>query len=258
MTKSDYEYNDIIFSLRKIGLEQGDSVFIHSNLGFFGKLKDANDSTDYNRFFKNAIFEVIGEQGTMITPTFSYSFCNSERFDVKETPGICGMFSEFIRKDTTSTRSNDPNFSISAIGKYADFFTRDCSSHSFGKSSFWERFLGKKGRICNFNFDSASTLFHYIEKILNVSYRFDKKFQGELKIGDKYETRSFEHFVYDKNKPQHTPNFEKFHNKAMELKKVNICNLGRGQITCISAEDTLNLIKKEIKIKPDFLIDGQI
>ena len=59
MTKSDYEYNDIIFSLRKIGLEQGDSVFIHSNLGFFGKLKDANDSTDYNRFFKNAIFEVI-------------------------------------------------------------------------------------------------------------------------------------------------------------------------------------------------------
>ena len=66
------------------------------------------------------------------------------------------------------------------------------------------------------------------------------------------------YFVYDKNKPQHTPNFEKFHNKAMELKKVNICNLGRGQITCISAEDTLNLIKKEIKIKPDFLIDGQI
>ena len=52
MTKSDYEYNDIIFSLRKIGLEQGDSVFIHSNLGFFGKLKDANDSNDYNRFFK--------------------------------------------------------------------------------------------------------------------------------------------------------------------------------------------------------------
>ena len=25
-----------------------------------------------------------------------------------------------------------------------------------------------------------------IEKILNVSYRFDKKFQGELKIGDKF------------------------------------------------------------------------
>ena len=72
MTKSDYEYNDIIFSLRKIGLEQGDSVFIHSNLGFFGKLKDANDSNDYNRFFKNAIFEVIGEEGTMITPTFSF------------------------------------------------------------------------------------------------------------------------------------------------------------------------------------------
>ena len=79
-----------------------------------------------------------------------------------------------------------------------------------------------------------------------------------MKNINKYEIKSFEHFVYDKNKLQHTPNFEKFHNKAMELKKVNIWDLGRGQITCISAEDTLNLIKKEIKIKPNFLIDGQI
>lgn len=258
MKKNEYEYNDIVYALKNVGLEKGDSVFIHSNLGFFGKMKDATVSDDYNNFFKNAIFEIIGENGTLITPTFSFSFCNSKKFDVEQTPGVCGMFSEFIRKNNMSMRSNDPNFSISAIGKYAKFFTENCSSHSFGQSSFWERFLTKKGKICNFNFDSASTLFHHIEKILNVSYRFDKKFQGELKIGDKFVEKEFKHFVYNKNKPEHAPNFEKFHNKAMKLKKVKISNLGRGQITCITAEDTLEIIKNEIVIQPNFLITGDI
>jgi len=258
MQKSDYEYNQIVSSLRNVGLKEGDSIFIHSNLGFFGKMKDANNSNDYNEFFKNAIFEVIGKNGTLVTPTFSYSFCNSEKFDIEQTPGICGMFSEFIRKKNESARSNDPNFSICAIGKYAKLFTENCSSHSFGKFSFWERFLDKKGIVCNFNFDSASTLFHYIEKMLNVNYRFDKKFQGELKIGEEFVRKEFKHFVYDKNKPEHAPNFEKFHNKAMELKKVKISNLGRGQITCITAENTLSIIKNEINIHPNFLIDGNI
>ena len=68
----------------------------------------------------------------------------------------------------------------------------------------------------------------------------------------------FKHFVYDKNKPEHAPNFEKFHNKAMELKKVKISNLGRGQIVCITAADTLEIIKNEIMIEPNFLIAGNI
>ena len=74
MKKNEYEYNDIVYALRNVGLEKGDSVFIHSNLGFFGKMKDATVSDDYNNFFKNAIFEIIGENGTLITPTFHFHF----------------------------------------------------------------------------------------------------------------------------------------------------------------------------------------
>ncbi len=31
MKKNEYEYNDIVYALRNVGLEKGDSVFIHSN-----------------------------------------------------------------------------------------------------------------------------------------------------------------------------------------------------------------------------------
>ena len=123
------------------------------------------------------------------------------------------MFSEYIRNDAKSKRSNDPNFSVSAIGENAEYFTQHCQSHSFGKDSFWERYLRKNGKFCNFNFDSGSTFFHYVEKLLGVPYRYDK-----------------------------------------ELKKAKISNLGKGQIVCISAKNTFDLIKNEIISNPNFLI----
>ena len=254
MNKYDYTVQNILDSLKQVGLKNGDSIFTYSNLGFFGKLKNAETSEDYCAAFRDAIFKIIGNEGTLVVPTFSYSFCNSTRFNVSSTPSVCGMFSEYIRNDAQSKRSNDPNFSISAIGESAEYFTQDCQPHSFGKDSFWERYLKKNGKFCNFNFDSGSTFFHYVEKILDVPYRYDKEFKGFLKLDNKYVEKVFAHYVYDKEKPENGPDFEKFHKKAIELKKVKISNLGKGQIVCISAKNTFDLIKNEIIPNPNFLI----
>ena len=254
MNKYDYTVQNILDSLKQVGLKKGDSIFTYSNLGFFGKLKNAETSEDYCAAFRDAIFKIIGNEGTLVVPAFSYSFCNSTRFNVSSTPSVCGMFSEYIRNDTRSKRSNDPNFSVSAIGENAEYFTQYSQSHSFGKDSFWERYLKKNGKFCNFNFDSGSTFFHYVEKILDVPYRYDKKFKGFLKLDNKYLEKVFVHYVYDKEKPENGPDFEKFHKKAIELKKVKISNLGKGQIVCISAKNTFDLIKNEIIPNPNFLI----
>ena len=170
MNKYDYTVQNILDSLKQVRLKKGDSIFTYSNLGFFGKLKNAETSEDYCAAFRDAIFKIIGNEGTLVVPAFSYSFCNSTRFNVSSTPSVCGMFSEYIRNDAQSKRSNDPNFSISAIGESAEYFTQDCQPHSFGKDSFWERYLKKNGKFCNFNFDSGSTFFHYVEKILDRPY----------------------------------------------------------------------------------------
>ena len=254
MDNFQYTKEDIINSLNEVGLKKGDNIFTHSNLGFFGKLRDAESSMDYCSIFKEAILSVIGSSGTLVVPTFSYSYCNNQIYDPKNTPSVCGIFSEFIRKEQYSKRSLDANFSITSIGSKAEYFTENCSSHSFGKNSFWERFLLENGKFCNFNFDSGSTFFHYVEKILNVPYRFDKNFSGTSIINKNEIKNSFIHFVYDKSIPSHEPNFEKFHKKAIELKLVKTSNLGKGQIVCISAQNTLELIKIKIKSNPNFLI----
>lgn len=251
---ADYSYEDIVNALLDVGLKTGDNVFVHSNIGFFGRMKDGNTPEDYCRSFKKAIFEVIGEEGTLIVPTFSYSFCWGQEFNVNITPGTCGFFSEFIRNDPTSLRLNDPNFSISAIGKNALIFTNIFSPHSFGSESFWEKFYERNGVICNFNLNSGfSTMIHYFEKENDVFYRFDKGFKGLLKYDNMEKEVEFFHFVYDYNFPEHAPEINNFHQIALFENKVKISNLGKGQVIMIKAIDMGSIIKKYLKIDPYFL-----
>ena len=256
MEKSDYSMKDIIQALRNVGIDDGDNIFIHSNIGFFGRLDGGNDRENYYRIFKDAIFEVIGDAGTLVVPTFSYSFCWNKVFDKEKTPGICGIFSEMVRMDPQSLRSDDANFSIATIGKNAEYFTKDTSAHSFGEKSFWKRFLKCDGKFCNFNYDSASTFIHYVEKLIDVEYRYDKIFPGKFVSSSKEIDGTFYHFVYDLDKSENSPDFTKFDKCAKKLGKAKIADLGRGQIVSISAKDTIELIKKEINKDPGFLIKG--
>lgn len=252
----DYSQEDIVSALSKVGITSGDSILIHCNLGFFGRLKNAATEQDYYRIYKEAIFELIGSSGTLITPTFSYSFCNGTVYDKDTTPGVCGFFSEMIRKDPQSLRSNDPNFSVAAIGKNAEYFTKGAPQHSFGRNSIGERFVEYNGKICNFNFNSASLVVHYTEKLLNVPYRHDKAFHGKrMEDGILKESICY-HFVRDLDKPDDFPDFTKFDKKAKEQGYTKTANLGRGQIVSISAKDTVELITIGLKSDPSFLTKG--
>ncbi len=255
---ANYCKKDIIKALINLGITKGNNLFSHSNIGFFGKLDEAKSSTDYYKIFKEVIFEVIGKEGTLVCPTFSYTFCKKQNFDVKNTPGVCGLFSELMKNDEESIRSEDANFSVVAIGKNARYFTEKVPDYSFGKDSFFDKFLKKDGIFFNFNFDSASTFVHYVERELKVPYRWDKGFEGFVINGDKKEKRTFYHFVCDLENKNHSPDFTKFDKKAKESSLAQTVNLGKGQIVKITAKNTFELIKQELKTTPNFLIKGDL
>lgn len=253
----DYSGEDIGSALAEVGVSFGDSIFIHSNIGFFGKLKGAKVKEDQYRIFKEAIFRVIGKTGTLTVPAFSYSFCKGEMYDRNSTPSVCGLFSEMVRNDPQALRSEDANFSICSIGAKAGLYTKDSPEHSFGRNSFWERFLENDGKFCNFNFDSGSTFIHFVEKSLNVSYRHDKAFRGVSHISGKMEEKVFYHYVYDMENMEHAPDFPKFDRAAKAIGMTRISELGRGQVVVIRAKDVFDLIRKEYSKDPQFLIKGE-
>jgi len=253
---ADYTYKDIVNVIKKLGLKKGDRIFSHSNIGFFGRCEGINNAQNLCEQFKNAFFEVIGQEGTLIVPTFTYSFCHKEVFEPKTTVSNMGLFSEYIRNLPEAIRSFDGNFSVSAIGKDAEYFTENTPEYSFGKGSFWDKFKSYDGKFVNLNFDSGSTYIHYVEKRLDVPYRWDKPFDGIIKIDDKTQNARFYHYVWDPEIPDHCPDFIKF-DRLAKLKGIAKQEyLGKGTVLVISAIDTYNLIKEELSKDISFLLKG--
>lgn len=252
----NYTVDDFKEALVNADIKAGDNVFIHSNIGAFGLLKDANNATSYCSSLLEALISVIGSNGTVVVPAFSYSFFNKTTFDFKNTKSVCGVFSEYIRTLPQSYRNIDPNFSVAAIGKKAKELTKGIVFNSFDKNSFFDRFLNCSGKICNFNLDAASTYIHYVEKSLNVPYRFDLGFNGTILYNNAELKCRFYHFASPIDTNKFRANFTKFDNYVRNNNISKTSNVGKGQIVSISAENTYNVIKKQLQINSDFLING--
>jgi len=253
----DYDRYDLRKSLIELGLKKGDVVFTHNNLGFFGRPKDIKHKDNLCSLFFEEIFHVIGETGTLAVPTFTYSFPKKEVFDVQETPSQMGIFSEWVRKNIDSIRSEDPCYSISAIGLKAKELTKDTPENSFGKNSFFEKFHNLNGVIVNMNFDAGSTFIHYVERELRVNYRFDKSFNGLIKRGNlTYETISTIWVRYMSNDCL-ILNTKSFTEVALDKKYFKKKALGKGQIGLISAKNTYSCIQETIDYRPWFLTHAE-
>lgn len=257
MAKYHYAYQDIVASLRSVGLKEGDTVFIHSNIGFYGRMENAENADMLCHGFFQALKEVLGENGTMVVPTFSYSFCHNEEYHVNTTVSGCGMFSEYVRKQDEVIRSSDPNFSVAAWGKLKEYYTENCAHESFGKGSFWERFLAQKGKILCMNMDCGSTFVHYVENVNQVSYRYNKAFNGELwDREENYKRDYFVHYVYELDRPQDGPFFGRLDQKCREQGLCSISNLGKGTMLAMDAAQYADLITDTLRTEPFFLTIG--
>lgn len=252
----DYSKKDFVAALRQAGISSGQIVLSHSNIGFFGIPSEGNDRETADRIVLEGFLDVLGKSGTLIVPTFTYSFCKNETFDPDLSQSTCGPWSEYVRTQSTARRSLDPLFSVAAIGKQSREMTKDMPLECFGKGSFWERFLRADGVICNLNVWVISTFIHYIEKKLNVPYRYDKLFQGTLFLGGKINQGRAVYFCQDGSNPDTRASTELFDEIALTSGLAVKIPVGRGYITKITARDVERLIRKTIAKQPYFLIEA--
>jgi aminoglycoside 3-N-acetyltransferase len=254
---SNYKIDDIRIALSKLGLVNGDTIFIHSNLFHFGILSNVTISIDeYSRVFYEELINLIGRNGTLIVPTFSYSFMKNEVYNPENSVSSMGVFSEYIRQEPNSIRSLDPNFSIACIGLNCEYYIRQDTNHSFGINSFFHKFYINNGKFINMNLDAGTTFIHFIEKQEKVHYRFDKKFCGHLIIGDNLKQDCYYHFVYDLNNNYNEPDFSRVEDLLIGKDSIKKVNLGLGRLLSFAAKDYYEVISNELKINKNFLIKG--
>ena len=163
-------------------LQPNDLVFLFSSILGLGKLEDGLETIE------KAFQEVI-PQGTIIVPTFSYSWGKGESFNTYTPCPEMGSFSNFTLNQKNYFRTNNPNFSV-CIRKN-NFNTKlvsnflDISNDCFGKNSIFDKVFeySLKNRAWILLLGGAfndvkyrSTFIHYAQQKVGVPHRYIKSF----------------------------------------------------------------------------------
>lgn len=248
--RSQYSRSDLSATLASMPVEPGDVLFMHSNIGFFGRMEGAGSMDDICATFAEALLERLGPNGTLVVPTFTYSFPKGEIFDPVKSSSAMGAFSEWVRQHPEAQRSVDPSYSVAALGARALELTEQVGQNSFGQGCFFERFDRLNGTVLNLNFDAGSTYLHYIERKMGVPYRFDKTFDGV--ICEEGQERAAQNTISVRYLSDDLTGaaFEPFHKVALERGDFQTWALGRGQMGTIRASACRRLLEEVLPERP--------
>lgn len=168
--KAERATTELCAGLRRIGVAPGDCLVVHCA---FKPLKVAGFTPDE---LIDALREVLGSEGTLMMPTFTYSYSgiwNVIPFNPDTTPGVeNGVLSETFRCRAGVLRSGHPTYSVAAIGKQSRFLTAGrerCSP--LGHGSSFEDALGLGARILLLGVgNNRNPMIHYIEVASGLPY----------------------------------------------------------------------------------------
>jgi len=243
--KREYRFKDVVDALKESGVKDGDSIFVHSDLKSFGKINSVIKRNDFLESFVEALKEVVGRDGNIIMPTFSYSFCRKEIFDPEITPSTVGVLTEYFRKLDGVSRSIDPIFSVAAMGPDKNYFI-DVGEDCFGKKSIFDKLYKKNAKLIFLGETFDMTYVHFVEQSCGVPYRFDKKFTGEVRQKKELKEFAFNYYVrpLDKNIDYNLEGIASFLENQGVLKKVI---LGSSKIRVVSAGDVFSKLKEGLQ-----------
>lgn len=241
----DFGISDIERALRETGAHDCDTLFIHSDISF-GQPVGAFRKREY----LDDLYGIIDGLGVrnLIVPTFTYSFCNNEDYDIEKSKTSMGAFNEYVRKLGGRYRTDDPLLSVSVPDALKAAFSRSCEN-SLGRDSALDIIHGMgEVKFLFFGAEMAEcfTYVHYVEKKLDVPYRFDMPFEGDVVYPDGR--------VIHRKQSIHTqcagvrllPKYSHFENEMEEKGYLRKKRIGDKYVACLSEKDAYREIKEHI------------
>lgn len=247
---------DIVIALKDAGLEPGMTVFSHANIAFFGRVEGAASMDDLIRIMLGAFQTVLGPDGTLLLPVFTYSFGADKKekvFNVQETLSTTSGMGNWLVTSGAGARSADPMLSVVATGGKAEELTSAIDPVCFGVDSIWARLHAEDGMICNLNLDAGSTFLHWVERELGVSYRSDIPMEGTIVENGNSRHAGVTYTGRDLKDPLASPRFEAYHRSCVEAHSCTVVGLGRGAIVSQSARTAFRHLQSLLEEHPFIL-----
>ncbi|MBV7264995.1 AAC(3) family N-acetyltransferase [Erythrobacter ani] len=128
----------------------------------------------------SAILEKLGREGTLLLPLFNFDFNEGVPFDYRSTPSHMGALTEIGRKWPGAVRTGHPVYSFAVIGRNASEFEGMDNKSAYGPDSPFAKLRELEGEIGVIDLpdQQSMTIYHHVEEMLEVPYRFHKDFTG--------------------------------------------------------------------------------
>ena len=161
-------------------IKKGDVVHISSDVRMLlCKMRSIDFEKDINRII-DSLQERVGEEGTLIFPTYNWDFCHDVPFDYKTTPSQVGALGNTALKRKDFKRTYHPIYSYAVWGKGAPELLALRNKDSFVGGTPFEYMREHNAKNIAIAVEySAFTYVHYVEQVCKASYRFLKRFRAD-------------------------------------------------------------------------------
>jgi len=170
MQKFEFTKEEIVQDLRKLGIEEGDTVLVHSSLSSIGYVPGGAETV------VDALLKSVGENGTIIAPTITGQIFDSPENPPNfsfDKPCWTGTIPETLRKRKEAYRSKHPTHSVAAIGKFAKSITEghENSKTPCGEGTPYLKVPDLGGKILFLGATlESNTTFHSVEELARLYY----------------------------------------------------------------------------------------
>lgn len=179
MVQSMSEYIRLRDYAKCMGIAPGSIVFISSDAKkIMWDAMSNGAKVDLNEFI-DGVVEAVGSEGTVIFPTYNWSFCGGTAFDYHKTPCKTGTLGAVALKRKDFRRTKHPIYSFAVYGKYQGELCAMENVDSFGLDSPFAFFKQHDAinYIIDVDLEHCFTFTHFAEQHSGVvHHRFIKNF----------------------------------------------------------------------------------
>ncbi len=242
-------------ALNKLQIKEGDILYISSdiktllfNLVEKYNIKTQNERNKVLNSFIDELQNIVGKEGTLLFPVFSWAWCKEKIFDIKNTKGEVGSLSNWIlfnRKDFIRTRHPIYSFMVWGGGSehLKNMDNQDAWSHS--SPFYYLQTHNAKQLLFNIEAYQGLTFSHYVEQEVKVPYRHPKYFFGKyIDENGNSEYRMYSMYVRDTDEFKVKCNI---HNNWLIENKVALrVKWENNLLTVVDLQKSYFIIRKDI------------
>ena len=153
-------------TLIEAGLKRGDAILGHFSLSRFGYIEGGADA------LIDTLLDLLGPEGTLMMPTFTFSWLGHQPYNPTETPSRVGAVTDRFWRHPEAQRSLHPTHSFAAIGPLATSLLEghDHTQPPLGENSPIARLAAANGKILMFARLKSNTSMHVGEYLTGLPF----------------------------------------------------------------------------------------